>query len=225
MKKIFLILCMSIIMLGTVSCESPMYRTPTSANISMTEAGARVSEGAKTVLQSAEITQKLAESGYKQSKEPISKERFSNIALLQKEYIIPQATDLEDQGDFIIDKNKGQLKVKFTFKVLGVIFGILSIMAVLSYFGLGGLVRNLIKMAVSPIEAAVSDIADTVAKQAYHSEIPNSVFPRGIRERMLNKEEVPEKTTTTTTPIATTPTIVISPTTPTTITTTSTDKG
>lgn len=173
-------------------CNSPIYRDITTANMDMTSAGSKIIQGAQSITQSSELTQRIANEGAKTTKEPMSKEKFNTIGLIQEQYIQPQAAALEDEGDFIIDKNKGQIKVKFTFKVLGILFLILSVIAVLSYFGLGGFVRKAIGMALSPVEAMMSDVADTVAKQAYHSEIDNSKFPKNIRMRMKNREEVDE---------------------------------
>jgi hypothetical protein len=203
MKNLLLLLLLSF----TLSCKT-FYRTPTVENVKMTEAGAVITTNADTILKQSRLTEQIAKVGAKETQEPTSKDKFTTIAVIQSDSIQPAAETIKELGQVIIDKNKGEIKISLTFRLLMYALALGLIMSILSYFGLNGFIKSLIKAALSPAQNAldnitekvttqqkiVTDVADTVAKQAYHSDVPNSAFPRGIRERMINREEIPEKT-------------------------------
>lgn len=217
-KSLKNIILSMVLMIGLVGCPSvsPVYRTPTVENVKMTEVGARIATRAENIEKQSKVTEQIAKVGAKETAEPTSKDKFVTIATIQKDSIQPDAEEIQDLGQLIIDKNKGEIKISFTYKLLGWLILFLTIGGVLSYFGVMPFVRKALTAVLSPATRAleeigehvmsnnkvVNDVADTVAKQAFYSPIENSKFPRGIRERMVNREEIPN-------PVATIESVVV----------------
>jgi len=208
MKTLKLIL-VSLMLFFFTSCTT-FYRKPTVENVKMTEVGSRIASKAENIEKKSKVTEQFAKVGAKETSEANSKDKFVTIATIQKDSIQPDAEEIQELGQLIIDKNKGEIKISFTYKLLGWLILFLTIGGILSYFGVMPFVRKALTAVLSPATRAleeigehvmtsnkmVNDVADTVAKQALYSPIENSKFPRGIRERMVNREEVPNPAAT-----------------------------
>ena len=158
----------------------------------MTELGARIAQQASSIREDAQVTQQIAVKGAEETNEPMSEAKFQQIETIQKGVVV-KATDIEEQAEVVIDKNKGIVKFNFTFKFIAWSLFIMLVvgfaMSALTYFGVDGIFRKTVKAALAGPEKLIDAIADSQAKFAFKSDIDNSKFPKEIRERMKYREE------------------------------------
>jgi hypothetical protein len=155
--KILFICCLLIF---CSSCRSPLYRAPTTTDIKMTEAGSRVSTKSEAIVQkSTEITA-ISRSARKEIPNEQAKTVFKNIESLSNS-ITKDAKDIQHQGEVIISRSKGEIRISLTFKIILYGLGLLLIMSILSYFGLDHFVKVLIRFTLAPVEKLMTDMVNT----------------------------------------------------------------
>jgi len=180
MKKLLTPIVVILCILCT-SCTSIGVRKPTSANVKSTQSATIVEMEAVSIQEHATDSKKLARVGAKETGEDFSRSRFETIGQHQTN-IITSARTIENNAKIIIRTNKGEYHVSFTVRLLIGIGIVLLIMVILTYFGLDGLLRSVIKNLIArPLE----DLLDTEAKIARSCSVDNKEFPEDIRKRMM----------------------------------------
>ena len=172
-----------IILLINSCVSSPYKHTITNDEIKTTKEISQVVIETNKISDLANQSKELAKSGYKQSLEEHSKTKFKSIESNQKE-ILKSSKTITDKSDNILKYNNGKFELRFTYKILMWVIGIFVLMGILTYFGLDGLLRLLIKkLIVKPLE----HILETNLFLANESNVNNENFSKEVQELINEK--------------------------------------